>query len=132
MLYLNIQGLTTNLNQLKVLTAAKNRVAVVLSETHITDDISDREINVKGYNIFRCNSHSRHTGGVIFYVKKGIKFRLLTNQNLDKELWFLGIELKWINTSCCVYGIYNQCSETKYIQFLSDFCENELDLTHGC
>lgn len=126
---MNIQGLTTNLNQLKLLMDAKQPIAAILSETHITFDINHSEINIKGYNLLRCNSHSRHTGGVIIYVKKDVRFKLLKNCSIDKELWLLGIELRLENISYSVYGVYNRCSESKYIRFLSDFCENEIDFS---
>lgn len=84
---------------------------MILSETHITEDIMDCEINIKGYDLLRCNSHSRHTGGVIFYVKKNVRFKMLKNFNIDKELWMLAIELRSNNTVYNVYGVYNQCSE---------------------
>ena len=75
-LYLNVRGLTTNINQLKVLVNRKKPAAIVLSETHITSDISDSEISIRGYNLVRCDSHSRHTGGVLIYVKKATRFKL--------------------------------------------------------
>lgn len=105
------------MNQLKVLVAIKKPTAVILSETHITEDISEREINMQGYNIIRCNSHSRHTGGVVIYVRKNTRFKQLKNFNVDNELWLLGIELKMSKSSYRVYGVYNRCSETKFIQF---------------
>lgn len=75
----------------------------------------------------RCDSHSRHTGGVIVYTKKGTRFKILKNFNLDKQLWLLGIELSVKNANYRVYGVYNRCAEAKYIKFLSDFCENDID-----
>lgn len=44
-------------------------------------------------------------------------------------MWFLGIELKLSDTLYNIYGLYNRCSEAKYIEFLSDFCENEIDFS---
>lgn len=41
---------------------------LLLTETHITDEIGDHEINISGYELVRCISDSRHTGGVIAYV----------------------------------------------------------------
>lgn len=34
---------------------------VVLTETRVTNDIEDNEINIKGYTVVRCDSESRDT-----------------------------------------------------------------------
>lgn len=83
MRYLNIQGLTTNIGKLKVLMESNQSTGVLLSETHITSDIADEEIMINNYNLFRCDSHSRHTGGVIIYLKKNVKYKLKSNISLN-------------------------------------------------
>lgn len=64
------------------------------SETRITSDILDSEIDIEGYISVRCNSHSRHTGGVVAYVRKDIRFKEMLNNSFDKNIWFLTIEIK--------------------------------------
>jgi exonuclease III len=51
-----------------------------LSETRVTKDIEDFEIDIDGYQCIRGDSSSRYTGGVIMYVKKTINFEV-------NELW---------------------------------------------
>lgn len=84
-----MQGLSTNVNQLRLLLNSEKPVAAILSETHVTDDINDNEIMVKGYNILLCNSHSRHTDGVIFYVKKNVMFKVIKVVILTRSYGFL-------------------------------------------
>lgn len=45
----------------------------MLSETHVTEDIDDCELVINGYKLERCNSRSRHTGGVVMYIRNSIK-----------------------------------------------------------
>lgn len=46
------------------------RSIVLLSETRLTENIDDSEINIKNYRVIRCDSRSRHTGGTAIYIKK--------------------------------------------------------------
>lgn len=43
------------------------------SEARITEDINENEYKIDGYDNIVCYSSSRHTGGVIAYIKKNIK-----------------------------------------------------------
>ncbi|KAK9759293.1 7tm Chemosensory receptor [Popillia japonica] len=65
-------SLIANFELIQIAIEKYNPVIVMLSETHVTEEILDSEISIKGYNILRCNSYSRHTGGVIMYVKLGV------------------------------------------------------------
>lgn len=103
----------------------KKPIFVVLSETHITEDIQDSELNIKGYNLLRCNSHSRHTGGVIVYVSKVVKYKVLLNENLDNEVWMLSVEL-FGKKHLVIHGVYRSqmCSENKFLNYLDNFVNN--------
>ena len=54
------------------------------SETHVTNDIQDIELNIDDYYTIRCDSHSRYTGGIIMYVHGYIQAEILCNVNIDK------------------------------------------------
>lgn len=103
------------MNQLKILINDEIPVAVILSETHIASDINDSEIKIKGYNILRCE----------VYVKKNVMFKVLKNNCIDKELWLLGIALKFENVLYNVYGVYNPNTSN----FYRIFCESEIDFS---
>jgi len=42
-----------------------NPAFLALSETRLTEDIEDNEVNVLGYSMIRCNTKTRITGGVV-------------------------------------------------------------------
>lgn len=67
---------------------------VFCSETCLTDAITDSEISVNGYRIVRCDSHSRHTGGVAIYVRENIFFETIFNSAIDCNVWYLPIKVK--------------------------------------
>lgn len=69
----NIQGLRTNLTELKYV-LKKNRPSIcIVTETHITSEIENSEIKVSGFRILRCDSTSNHTGGVIAFVQSSLR-----------------------------------------------------------
>ena len=45
---------------------------IALTETHLSEDIEDNEIDIKGWSLFRSDRKSRKCGGTILYVKEGI------------------------------------------------------------
>jgi len=46
-----------------------NPAIVALSETRLTDEIEDNEVNVPGYTIIKCDAENRNTGGAILYIR---------------------------------------------------------------
>lgn len=62
-----------------------------LSETHVTEDVLDHEVNIQNYNMSRTNTSNPRTGEVITYVKKNINFDVLVNSDML-------IQGTWINT----------------------------------
>lgn len=72
------------------------------SETCLTNEINDFEIDIENYKIERCDSHSRHTGGVVAYIKQSINYKVLLNKCYMNNLWCLVFEVK----GCDLKGIY--------------------------
>lgn len=58
-----------------------NPCILMCNETCLTNKINDFEVDLKNYKLERCDSHSRHMGGVAIYVKNKlliIKFCLIS------------------------------------------------------
>jgi len=45
-----------------------NLAFLALSETRLTEDIENNEVNVLGYSTIRCNVEKRNTGGGLFCI----------------------------------------------------------------
>lgn len=71
----------------------KKPVIVLLCETHVTTDILDSEIEIENYNLIRCNSHSRHTGGCVIYVKSELNVNVISNTVFNANVWILAIAI---------------------------------------
>lgn len=64
-----------------------------MSETHLTTNIEQCEIEINGYNLIRCDSNSRHTGGTAIYIRNHIQFTVLTNINFQNNMWLLALKV---------------------------------------
>lgn len=128
---MNIQGLSKNIEQFKMYLYEKNPIAAILSETHITVDIEESEINVNGYRAMRCDSHSRHTGGVIIYVQNSIKCDVIVNKNFNNEVWILSVRVLCQRTNVIISGLYKSpiSKNNMFLSWFRTLCESELDFS---
>lgn len=103
---------------------------ILLSETHITEEINDCELEVSGYDIVRCNSDSRHTGGVIVYIKSHISYTVISNINIERN-WFLAVKItKGYEPG--IFGLVYHSPNGNVGLFLKSFeewCDNVIDMT---
>src|SRR5436190_14185759 len=72
----------------------ENPAFLALSESRLTEDINDYEVSVPGYDIVRCDSKNRNTGGVILYVRNDIKYELVLQEESISNCWCVAIEVK--------------------------------------
>jgi len=80
------------IDELKVYIKDNKIDVVALTETWLNEDISNQEISIDDFDIIRKDrkdSNLTRGGGVMFYIKKGLKIRILTELNkFDVEsLW---------------------------------------------
>ena len=90
---MNVNRLFNKLDSVRDLLSLYNLDVLALSETWLTSDISDDEINMRGYTIARkdrLGSTKRSGGGVMLYVRENIPFIMRTDLVADN------VELTWI------------------------------------
>lgn len=61
----------------------------------------DAEFYIENYILVRCDSDSRHTGGVAIYIRNDIQFKVISNCIRDR-IWYLAIKI----TRGFMKGIY--------------------------
>lgn len=130
-IYLNIQGLSTNFDNLTVMVAKYKPKLIILTETHITEDITDSEISLQGYNLIQNYSDSRHTGGVIIYVKIGIAYTVISNVQIERN-WLMAIKISK-GFQIGIYGVLYHSPNGNHKHFLEYFetwCEETMDLSN--
>lgn len=95
-----------NFNELEITCCEESFDFICLSETHLTEDIGDGEILLNNYNTIRCDSTSRHTGGVCFYIKNTWQIRVIDCISIDKKIWWLKIEIRYEYLKYHLIGVY--------------------------
>ena len=86
----NVRGLRKNLPELKILIEHTKLDILTISETHLTQDIHDNEVNIDGYRILRRDRTHKVGGGVAIYSK--ISLDCVHISKYDNE----DIEALWI------------------------------------
>ena len=91
---MNIQGLLTRKAEITDYLYRDRIPILCLTETHITEEIGDNEVHINNYLTVRCDSHSRHTGGVMCYVFGGLSCCADICRSFDDKMWVLGIDFE--------------------------------------
>ena len=99
---------------------------ICLTETRVTEDVNDFEIDILGYQLYRVNSENRHTGGVIIYIKKCIDLLKVEQYQLQKNYWFIVLRISIFEKIYLIGNVYRSpsgsCSE--FLTFFNNWCEN--------
>lgn len=94
-------------------------LVLCLTETHVTEEIEDVECEINGYNHSRCNSNSRHTGGVIIYVRKECTYEVVRVLSEEYNYWCLLCHIKINNKTYSLLGVYHSPNSKKHTNFLN-------------
>ena len=82
----------------------------------------DAEVYIKNYNCIRCDSDSRHTGGVVMYVHENISFKVISNCEKDRA-WFLAIQIIKGYHTTGIFGVVYRSFQTTNAVFLNNLDE---------
>jgi hypothetical protein len=94
--YTNIQSLPNKLDELKIDILRSPPDIIALTETWLTEEIKDVEINIPGYQIFRRDRKiTKRGGGVLLYINENIPTMQITpriSSELKLELLIVHIQ----------------------------------------
>lgn len=110
-----------------------NPAFIALSETRLTAEIEDSEVNVPGYSIIRCDAENRNTGGVVLYIRDDVKYEIVLVKKLESNCWCAAIEVKEKLYRGIIMVIYHSpsASHGDFVRFLEDIIE-ELIIRGEC
>ena len=100
MAHINVNRLINKMDEIKNVIKTCQFKILAISETWLTDEISDGEINIPDFRVFRRDRDGRRGGGVCLYVHHTINFKLLTNISHPT------LEMIWINMQIAI-GYHN-------------------------
>lgn len=93
--HLNVRSLFTGFNEFQNLIFDNNYDIVAVTETWLTNNIPSNVVNLNGYKFVRRDRNGSRGGGIAFYVKNHINFKIIPldiqNSNEIENLW---IEIK--------------------------------------
>lgn len=67
--HLNLRSLLPKMDMVRIWVKNTDADVLVISETWLNKSISDKVINIEGYNVFRIDRPKRG-GGLVIYIKK--------------------------------------------------------------
>lgn len=123
-LYTNAQSLLAHKEEIQHLIMKKmNPAFLALSETRLTPEIEDSEVNVPGYNMVRCDAEGRNTGGVI--LRSDIKYEVVSTEKIISNCWCVVIQMRDPIYKGIVMIIYHSpsASDGDFLKFLEDLAE---------
>lgn len=100
--YINARSIHRNLEKIELLSNNLKPKIICCSEARVTKEI-ENEIDLQGYNNLICLSDSRKTGGVAFYIKKDLKYKVIHTIAIKDTFWGLSLEILESNLN----GIYS-------------------------
>lgn len=131
---MNIQSIVKNKIQLELLAESKHPAMIFCSETCATDNILDSELKIEHYDLIRCDSTSRHTGGTLIYIKQSVKYVIIENRNYNNNTWCLTIEVKTKELKGNYTVIYHSpsTSDSSFIDILEQIVRLNVNLLKSC
>lgn len=100
-----------------------------LTEARVTADISDVELKILNYSCVRCDSDSRHTGGVLVYVNNGIDYSNCKIFRKEKNFWLVSVKVKLFNSFYILCAFYRSPSGNvrEFLNYFESFCEDVMN-----
>lgn len=129
-IYMNAQSLLAHKDEIMHQFMKRGNPAfVALSETKITQDIENCEVNIPGYSMVRCDAEVRNTGGVILYVKSNIKYYVVLVKKLIANCWCVGIEVQDKIYKGVIIVLYHSpsTSDSDFIRVLEEIVESVIE-----
>lgn len=124
---INVRSILPKIDEIRLLLSSTSLDILSVCETWLDNSVTDNEISVSGYSVVR-KDRNRHGGGVLVFVKDGIKFELLSYASLDNVE---AVFLKIIGVCQLVVGsLYRPPSApSSYFDAIFD-CIEEISVNH--
>lgn len=128
-MHLNAQSFLCNKYEIVRLVDEVQPYILCLSETRVTEDVLNVEVDIKNYECVRCNSENRYTGGVLVFIRKDVNFEIVNIISKVKNYWVAIIKTALINIVYYVITIYHSPSgnTSQFLDWLENYFEDMWD-----
>lgn len=128
MMYFNIQSLLKHIEEIQIFLHDHKPALIFLSETCVTEDIEMQEISFDGYNTIRCDSHSRHTGGVAIIINDRLKYKIISKSTLEENVWLLTVRIiSPYNATFTILYHSPSSSDSEFLEFLENWYDSNIN-----
>lgn len=112
-IHLNVPSLLPKMDMVRIWGNSTNADMVIISETWLTKSITDIDINIPGYNVYRSD-RPKKGGGIAIYVKTRFHASVVLSESICKQLEFLALNVEIAKSfSLTVIGCYRPPSAAK-------------------
>ena len=106
--YTNTNGLTNKVSELSLMAQSESVGLICVTETHFTSEITDAEISIPNFDVFREDRPSNSKwGGSAIYVKKEFKAKKL---DWFKETESIALKVNFLSTELYIICVYRSTS----------------------
>ena len=125
-IYTNAQGLLNNLNKIEIIMELRNPEFIILSETHLTNDVEENEYQLLNYKHYVTLSNSSRTGGVLLYIKREWKVEKLHEKVANSKYWMSAYKVENKSTILIIMAVYRSpaCREVEFCEAFDEITEN--------
>ena len=124
--YLNARSIVNKIDELRVLYLANDFDIICVVESWLSPEVSDTEIFIPGFNIFR-KDRNRHGGGIVVFVKDKLICTVIPFQHNNSHLppiEFLPLCVEFCNHKFCISTFYRPpSSDVAYFDALLEAVE---------
>lgn len=126
---MNAQGVTGNFELIEDLVTKTNLDFLLLTETHLTENVEPCELCLTGYKHYCCLSVSRHTGGVSIYVKESFKSSQKNSFIRGKQIWILSVKITHKRETWNLIVVYRSgvLGVSDFFEILNDWVPRNID-----
>lgn len=105
-----------------------------MSEARCTSAIEQSEVDVKGYSCLRCDSTTRHTGGILMYIREDIKFNHMKRYVYELNYWCVVVNVTLGGNRWLVGGMYHSpnASHVTFLEKLEEWCDDYFGISNRC
>ena len=118
---LNAQGFLKHKDEIDNELIIKFKPKVIgFTETHVTEQIEEHELQINGYVCVRGDSESSRTGGVLLYIKEDIRFDIIAIERCEGNWWTIIVNVKDKKYKGIIMIVYHSpnSKDSEFINFL--------------
>lgn len=130
----NINGLISKIDDVRKLLFDKDPRVGIMLETHLIEDDEDVLFDVEGYNVVNCVSDSRHTGGILFYVREDVFHAEISVNVVQRKWWMMAMKVGKGQGRCAtIVGGYRSpsCSKKVFLREIEKWLGDNLNRFEG-